>query len=203
MRYADDCNVYVGSQCAGERVMTSLERFLTKRLRLKVNREKSAVGRPWQRKFLGYGMSAHAEPKLKVGRGSVARLKAKLQRVFRWGRGSTLSRTIEKLTPVLRGWASYFRLVELKGELGSLDTWVRRKLRALIWRQWKRPRTRARELHRRGLSRSEAAKYADNGRGPWWNAGARHMSRAIPTRTLQRAGLVSVLQEHERLTRFA
>ena len=193
VRYADDCNVYVRSKAAGECTMASLERFLEKRLRLKVNREKSAVGRPWERKFLGYGISAHEEPKLMVGSGSVTRLKVKLRPVFRWGRGSTLPRTIEKLIPVLRGWAGYFRLVELKRDLERLDAWVRRKLRALLWRQWKTPRNRAKELRRRGLSRTEAALYADNGRGPWWNAGARHMNRAIPTRALQRAGLVSVL----------
>ena len=121
--------------------------------------------------------------------------------MFRWGRGSTLPRTIEKLVPVLRGWAGYFRLVELKRDLERLDAWVRRKLRALLWRQWKTPRNRAKELRRRGLSRTEAVLYADNGRGPWWNAGARHMNRAVPTRALQRAGLVSILQEHQRLMR--
>jgi RNA-directed DNA polymerase len=201
VRYADDCNVYVASAAAGERVMASLERFLEQRLRLKVNREKSAVARPWERKFLGYGISAHEEPRLKVGEGSIARFKANLRPVFRWGRGSTLPRTIEKLVPVLRGWAGYFRLVELKRDLERLDAWVRRKLRALLWRQWKTPRNRAKELRRRGLSRTEAVLYADNGRGPWWNAGARHMNRAVPTRALQRAGLVSILQEHQRLMR--
>ena len=199
VRYADDCNVYVKSKAAGERVLSSLERFLTTKLRLRVNRNKSAVAQPWERKFLGYSVTRQAAPRLKVAPESVQRLKAKLKLVFRWGRGTTLARTVEQLTPILRGWAGYFRLVEAKQDLEALDSWVRRQLRDLLWRQWKRPRTRALELRKRGLTRSEAAQYADNGRGPWWNAGARHMNRAVPIRTLRELGLVSIVAEHRRL----
>lgn len=199
VRYADDCNIYVRSQAAGERVMASLERFLWTRLRLRINRAKSAGARPWDRKFLGYTVTVDRHPKLKVAPQAVSRLKGKLRALFRQGRGRTLARTGQDLGPVLRGWVAYFRLVEVKASFEALDAWVRRKLRAILWRQWKRPRTRFRELRRRGLDASRAAASAYTGRGPWWNAGASHMHAAVPTRVLRALGLVSLLTEHPRL----
>ncbi len=199
VRYADDGNVYVRSRAAGERVMASLERFLKKRLRLRINRAKSAVARPWKRTFLGYGVTAHREAKLKVAPQSVQRLKAKLREVLRRGRGRSLSRVIEDLRPLIRGWVAYFRLSEVKGHFEVLDGWLRRKLRAILWRQWKRPRVRMKRLTALGLDRVRAWTSASNGRGPWWNAGAGHMHQAIPTRVLRGLGLVSFLDEHRRL----
>lgn len=199
VRYADDCNVYVQSEAAGKRVMASLERFLEKRLRLKVNRDKSAVARPWKRKFLGYSVTAHREPKLRVAPQSALRLQSSLRRILRRGRGRNLVSVIEELSQRLRGWVAYFRLVEVQRTLDKLDAWIRRKLRCILWRQWKRPRTRLKELRRRGLDMTRAATAAYNGRGPWWNAGARHMNQAVPTSMLRRMGLVSLLDEHRRL----
>jgi len=151
VRYADDSNVYVRSKGAGERVMTSLERFLAKRLRLKVNRDKSAVARPWQRKFLGYSVTSHLKPRLKVAPESLQRLKGKLRSVWRRGRGRSLASTIAELNPVLRGWVAYYRMVDTKGSFEALDAWARRKLRAILWRQWKRPGTRLKKLRQRGV----------------------------------------------------
>ncbi|HEY3174298.1 MAG TPA: group II intron maturase-specific domain-containing protein [Candidatus Polarisedimenticolia bacterium] len=131
--------------------MASLERFLEERLRLKVNRDKSAVGRPWERKFLGYSVTMHREPKLRVAPESVKRLKAKLRPILRRGRGRNLAGVAEELGPVLRGWVAYFRMVEVKVNFEELDAWVRRRMRCIVWRQWKRPRTRLTELQRRGL----------------------------------------------------
>jgi RNA-directed DNA polymerase len=151
-RYADDCNIYVRSRSAGERVLKSLTSFLERRLRLQVNAEKSAVARPWERKFLGYSLSWHRESRLRVAASSVQRLKAKLREIFRQGRGRNLSKLIEEaLTPLLRGWMNYFRLAEVKGIFEELDGWIRRKLRCLIWRQWKRPATRLQRLTQRGF----------------------------------------------------
>ena len=199
VRYADDCNVYVRSEAAGQRVMASLERFLRERLRLRVNREKSAVARPWKRKFLGYTVTWHRDPKLKVAPQSIQRLKAKLRPILRRGRGRSLAQVIEELGPILRGWAAYFRLAEVKGSFEELDAWLRRKLRCILWRQWKKPRTRAKKLRKLGLDADRAKISAYNGRGPWWNAGASHMNQAVPTRWLRRMGLVSLLEEHWRL----
>ena len=192
-RYADDCNVYVQSQRAGERVMESLTEFLEKKLKLKVNREKSAVDRPWKRKFLGYSMTAHTATRLKVAPESVKRLKEKIKGLFRSGRGRSLQRTIDALTPLLRGWSNYFRHVEVKGTFEELDGWIRRRLRCIIWRQWKRTYTRAGNLMKRGLTEERAWRSATNGRGPWWNAGASHMNHAFPKSYFDQLGLVSLL----------
>ena len=168
-RYADDCNIYVRSRSAGERVMKSITKFLERRLRLQVNVEKSAVARPWERKFLGYSLTWHRESRLKVAASSVQRLKEKLREIFRRGRGRNLGKLIEEeLTPLLRGWMNYFRLAEVKGVFDELDSWIRRKLRCLIWRQWKRSFARAKGLLRRGLKEVQAWESATNGRGPWW-----------------------------------
>lgn len=199
VRYADDCNVYVRSKAAGERVMASLEGFLAKRLRLKINREKSAVARPWERKFLGYSVTTHREPKLKIAPQSVQRFKTKLRVLLRRGRGRNLIAVIEELKPVLRGWVAYFKLTEVKVSLETLDQWLRRKLRAILWKQWKTWRTRLRELVKLGLDSKRAAASAGNGYGHWWNAGASHMHEAVPNSLLRRWGLVNVLQEHRRL----
>jgi RNA-directed DNA polymerase len=201
VRYADDCNVYVRSQAAGERVMASLEGFLTKRLRLKVNRDKSAVARPWDRTFLGYSFTVERDTKPKVARRSVQRLKDKLRGVFRAARGRRLKDTIETLVPIIRGWTAYYRLSRVVNVFEELDQWLRRKLRAALWRQWKRPRTRAHELQRRGLATDRARLSAYNGRGPWWNAGASHMNTAVPIPALRQLGLVSFVEEHRRLAR--
>jgi RNA-directed DNA polymerase len=194
-RYADDCNIYVRSRQAGERVMASVTEFLEKRLRLKVNLEKSAVARPWERKYLGYSMTGHKQPRLKVAGSSIKRLKAKVRVIFREGRGRSLSQVIKELNTLLRGWMQYFRLAEVKGIFEELDGWIRRKLRCLIWLQWKRPKTRAKELIKRGLEKLRAWKSAYNGRGSWWNAGASHLNEAFPKSYFDRLGLVSLLDQ--------
>jgi len=198
-RYADDCNIYVRSRSAGERVMKSITSFLERRLRLKVNVEKSAVARPWERKFLGYSLTWHRESRLKVAASSVKRLKEKLREIFRRGRGCNLGRLIEaELTPLLRGWMNYFRLAEVKGIFEELDGWIRRKLRCLIWRQWKRTLARAKGLMKRGLDEVQAWKSATNGRGPWWNAGASHMHATFPKSYFDRCGHLSLLEQRLR-----
>jgi RNA-directed DNA polymerase len=199
VRYADDCNVYVRSEEAGKRVMASLERFLDKRLRLKTNRDKSAVARPWERKFLGYTVTRHGKTRLTVAPQSIKRLKEKLRPILRRGRGRALVSVIEELGPVLRGWVGYYRMAEVKRRFEELDGWVRRKLRCILWKQWKRPKTRERQLRARGLDAARAKASAGNGRGPWWNAGASHMHVAVPNVLLRRLGLVSLLDEHGRL----
>ena len=199
VRYADDCNVYVRSRRAGERVLASLEGFLWSRLRLRVNRVKSGVDRPWRRTFLGYSVTWHKPPRLKVAARSVQRLRSKLRGLFRRGRGRSLGAVVGDLRLVLRGWVAYYRLAEVKGLFAALDGWIRRKLRRILWKQWKRPRTRFRELVARGLAPERARASVSNGRGPWWNAGASHMNQAVPTRVLRALGLVSLSDEHHRL----
>jgi RNA-directed DNA polymerase len=198
-RYADDCNIYVKSKRAGQRVLESITQFVAGRLKLKVNVEKSAVARPWKRKFLGYSMTFHKRPRLKVATTVVERLKAKLRQTFRAGRGRNIRNLAEELTPVLRGWVNYFRLVEVKGIFEELDGWLRRKLRCILWRQWKRPYRRAKNLMKYGLGEERAWRSATNGRGPWWNSGASHMNHCFPKRFFCQLGLVSLLDQLRKL----
>ena len=202
-RYADDCNIYVASKRAGERVMASTTKFLAERLKLTVNAAKSAVDRPWHRAFLGFSMTAHKEPRLRVAPKSVARFKGKLKDLLRQGRGRNIVRTVKDLTPVVRGWIGYFRLADAKGIFEDLDGWMRRKLRCVLWRQWKRPPTRKARLMQRGLTEERAQASASNGRGPWWNAGASHMNDAFRSAFFANLGLPSLQMEHRRLNRVS
>jgi RNA-directed DNA polymerase len=202
-RYADDCNIYVKSKAAGERVMESLTQFLAKRLRLRVNRDKSAVDRPWKRDFLGYSMTWHYQPRLKVASDSINKAKARIREVIRKGRGRSPRRVMEELTPLLRGWVNYFRLSTGKIAFEEMDGWIRRKLRSILWRQWKRPRTRAKKLMERGIDKGRAYTSAYNGRGPWWNAGASHMNAAFPTKWFAQQGLLSLLTESQRFANLS
>jgi RNA-directed DNA polymerase len=200
-RYADDCNVYVRSQKAGERVLASLTRFISGRLKLKVNAVKSAVAEPWRRKFLGYSMTWHQKPKLRIATPSLKRLEVRVRELLRGARGQSVSRTIEQLNPLLRGWAAYFKLAEAKRAVEELDGWIRRKLRCVLWRQWKRVHTRARMLMKNGLTEERAWRSAGNQRGPWFNAGASHMNAAFPKSWFDSLGLVSLLDTVRRLQR--
>lgn len=194
-RYADDCNIYVSSQRSGERVLASVSRYVEEKLKLKVNTQKSAVDRPWRRSFLGYSFTHHRNPKIRVPAKSVKRFRQKLKELFRMGRGRNLRRFInETLNPVLRGWINYFRLSETKGFAEELDGWVRRRLRLILWRQWKRWRTRYKRLVVRGLAEARAHKSAGNGRGAWWNSGASHMNDAFRKKYFDQLGLVNLLE---------
>ncbi|MGK4342168.1 group II intron reverse transcriptase/maturase [Ectopseudomonas oleovorans] len=203
VRYADDANVYVRSRQAGERVLASLERFLEQRLRLRLNRAKSQVIRPWRSSYLGYGMTVHRQPKLRIAGSSLQRLRERVKSLLRARRGSQLTWLIERLNPVLRGWSSYFKLSQSKRPVEELDGWVRRLLRNVLWRHWKRPVTRARNLMRLGLPEERVWKSATNGRGPWWNAGALHLRQALPKKRWDALGLVSILDTITRLSRMA
>ncbi len=192
-RYADDCNIYVRSRQAGERVMASVTTFLERKLRLMVNKSKSTVDRPWKLKILGYSMTWNKKPRLRVAEQSMKRLKDKLREQFRSGRGRNIGKIIEELSTVLRGWVHYFKLCEVKTHFEELDQWIRRKLRCILWRQWKRVHTRGRKLMNRGLEEARAWQSATNGRGAWWNAGASHMNEAYTKFDFTRMGLLSLL----------
>jgi group II intron reverse transcriptase/maturase len=202
-RYADDCNIYVGSERAGMGLLHSLTGFLDERLKLKVNGAKSAVARPWQRKFLGYSMTWHQRPKLRIAAVSLGKLTEKVKALLRRARGRNLQTTIQMLNPVLRGWAAYFKLAETKRALEERDGWIRHKLRCILWRQWKRSYARARNLMQRGLTEARAWRSACNQRGPWWNAGASHMNAAFPKSWFDHLGLVSLLDTVQRLQRIS
>ncbi len=195
-RYADDCNVYVKSRRAGQRVFESITRFVEEKLKLKVNRDKSAVARAHQRKFLGYSFTWHEKPKIRVPKESVKRLREYLKTIFRKGNGRNLQKFITgDLNPILRGWINYFRLAEVKIFAEDIDGWVRRRLRLILWKQWKRPWTRRKRLMEAGLSEERAVMSAFNRRGSWWNSGASHMNDAFRKKFFDRLGLVAMLDE--------
>ncbi|MBU1619646.1 MAG: group II intron reverse transcriptase/maturase [Gammaproteobacteria bacterium] len=195
-RYADDCNIYVSSQKAGEHLLKDISEFLEKTLKLQVNMQKSAVARPWERKFLGYSFTRHKVVRLKIAPSSMVRLKDKIRSLTTRNGSKSVTKAISELTPALRGWISYFRLTEVKGVLEELDGWIRRKLRCLYWRQWKRPFTRAKQLMKAGLDEVRAWASACNQRGAWWNSGASHMNQALKKSWFDRLGLVSLLECH-------
>ncbi len=195
VRYADDCNIYVRSKVAGERVLASIKGFLSNVLKLKLNDAKSAVDRPWNRSFLGYSFTINREAKLKPPKESVKRFKAKVKRLMRIGRGRNLAKFISlDLNPVVRGWGQYYRQSEVKLVFKDLDGWIRRRLRCMKWRQSKRPWTRRKMLMRRGLSEERASLSAYNGRGPWWNSGAGHMNAAFPKSYFANLNLVTLAE---------
>lgn len=195
-RYADDCNVYVKSKRAGQRVLKSIAKFVEKKLKLRVNRDKSAVARPHRRKFLGYSFTWHKRPRIRVPKESVKRLRAYLKTIFRRGTGRNLRKFIsEDLNPVYRGWINYFRLAEVKTFAEDIDKWIRRRLRLILWKHWKRPWTRRKRLIQAGLSEERAVTSAFNRRGSWWNSGASHMNAAFRKKFFDSLGLVSMLDE--------
>ena len=195
-RYADDCTIYVASRRAGERVLQSITEFIEGRLKLKVNHAKSAVDRPWKRTFLGFSFSWHKQPRIRLPQETQKQFRQKLKSLFRRGRGSNMSRFIQaELNPTLRGWLNYFRLAETKGYAEDLDGWIRRRLRCILWRQWKRGKTRYRHLCKRGLTESRARKSAYNGKGAWWNSGASHMNDVFRKCDFDKLGLFSLLDE--------
>jgi RNA-directed DNA polymerase len=180
-RYADDCNIYVFSRRAGERVMASVTRFLTTRLKLKVNESKSAVARPWERKFLGFSFTHHLKPKRRIAPQALERFKEKIRELTRRTRGISLEQLATQLSRYLQGWRGYFGACETPSVLRALDSWVHRRLRAFVWKQWRRGRTRFAELRQRHVSRDLAATAAGSCHGPWRLSKSPALHRAFPT----------------------
>jgi RNA-directed DNA polymerase len=194
-RYADDTKVYVRSQQAGGRVMASLTRFVEGRLRLKVNRTKSCVDRPWNCPFLGYTVTNHLQPRLKPAPASVHRAKERIRQITHRGRGRNLRVVISEINRFTRGWVDYYRLSKVPHQFDLLDQWLRRRLRKILWEQWRKPKTRCRKLIALGLEAARARQATATGRGAWWNAGASHMHAAVTNRVLADWGLRTLLDQ--------
>ena len=200
-RYADDGNVYVRSRRAGERVMESLTRFLEGRMRLTVNRTKSAVDRPWKRTFLGYTVTTHFSPRVKPAPASLTRAKDRIRHITHAGRGRNSRTVIDEVNRFTRGWVGYCRLATVTDPFDTLDQWIRRRLRKILWEQWKKPKTRCRKMVALGLEAARARKATATGRGAWWNAGASHMHAAVNNRLLAVWGLLNLLTQLRDLQR--
>jgi len=192
VRYADDCNIYVRSQRAGERVMTSIERFLANRLKLKVNKAKSAVAKPSVRKFLGFSFTRGEQPRRRIAPQALARFKSRVQELTRRTRGASPKQIVKELSGYLVGWRGYFGFCQTPSVLRALDQWLRRRLRAIVWKQWKRGTTRFAELRRRGVGRDLAAQSAGSPHGPWRLSNSPALTVALPTAFLGSLGLPSL-----------
>jgi RNA-directed DNA polymerase len=188
-RYADDCNIVVGSERAGRRVMASVARFIEDSLRLTVNARKSAVDRPWERKFLGFTVSRKGA-RLKVADKAIEGLKQRVRALTRRTRGRRIVDIVAELRDTLLGWKAYFGIAEVLSPLRDLDKWIRRKLRCYHWKQW--GRAGYRELRRRGVSRQDAWHTAKSAHGPWRLSKTPALALALPARYFERLGLPSL-----------
>ena len=200
-RYADDCNVYVRSEKAAKRVMASVTTFLQNKLKLRVNRGKSKVARPWEHKFLGYTVTAEKRPRHKVSAASIKGIKGRIRQITKRGRGRNIRAVIGQISTYLRGWIGYYRLNDVKWIFKALDRWIRRRLRKILWQQGKTPRTRAKKLRSLGLSAEAANKGAYSRRGPWRNAATPAMHEAVTNERLAQWGLISLFEMQRCLTR--
>jgi len=189
VRYADDCNIYVRSRRAGERVMAGITRYLARKLKLNVNAEKSAVARPWERKFLGFSFTMNREPKRRLAPQSVERFKQRIREITRRTRQTKLRRIVEDLRQYLTGWLGYFGYCQTPSVLEELDSWVRRRLRCLAWKQLKRGKARFAALRRRGVGKDLAAQTAGSPHGPWRISRSPALSFAFPNASFDALGL--------------
>jgi RNA-directed DNA polymerase len=188
-RYADDCNIYVRSERAGQRVMASVTLFITRKLKLKVNEAKSAVARPWERKFLGFSFTGGREPKRRIAPKARQRFKHRVRKLTRRTRGVSLRTMIQQLAEYLRGWRGYFSFCQTPSVLRDLDSWIRRRLRCVQWKQWKRGRRRFAELRRLGVRKDLAAQTAGSPHGPWRISRSPALSFAMPDAFFAALGL--------------
>jgi RNA-directed DNA polymerase len=191
-RYADDCNIYVRSRRAGQRVMESITRFITTKLRLKVNQSKSAVARPWERKFLGFSFTNGREPKRRIAPKALDRFKERVRELTRRTRGVSLETMVGHLARYLDGWRGYFGFCQTSSVLRDLDSWIRRRLRCVAWKQWKRGKRRFAELRQRQVGKDLAAQTAGSPHGPWRISRSPALSFALPNALWKSLGLPSL-----------
>jgi len=194
VRYADDCNIFVASKRAGERVMESVTRFVEGKLKLKVNRGKSAVDRPWKRKFLGFSFLSDQEATIRLAPKTLERFKERVRAITSRSRPVSMEQRIQELNRYITGWIGYFRIAAAKNHCESLDQWIRRRLRMCLWKQWKRVRTRYRELRALGVPEYYVHIMANSRRGPWEMS--RNLNNALDTRYWQAQGLRSLLDRY-------
>jgi RNA-directed DNA polymerase len=195
VRYADDCNIYVRSERAGQRVMESITQFITQKLKLKVNEAKSAVARPQERKFLGFSFTAGPEVKRAIAPKALDRFKQRIREITRRAKGVSMETTMEELAPYMRGWRSYFGFCETPEVLIGLTRWVRLRLRAALWRQWKTPRRRRATLRKLGVLEPLAGSTAVSSRGPWHLARTRALCVGLSNAHFKSLGLPSLFEE--------
>ncbi len=197
VRYADDCNIYIKSKKAGNRVMSGIVTFIETKLKLKVNRGKSAVDRPWKRKFLGFSFTSTREPKIRISKESIKRVKQKIRELTSRKAPIPMKDRIEKLNQYLIGWCGYYALADTASHFKDFDKWLRRRLRMCLWKQWKTPKTRIRKLIGLGVNFHKAYEWGNTRKGFWRIAKSPILHRTLGNAFWQNQGLKSLYQRYE------
>ena len=198
-RYADDLNVYVKSRRAGERVVDNIRQFVEKKLKLKVNMQKSAVDRPWKRKFLGFSFTSNTEPKIRLAPKTKERFKEKIRELTSRSKSQSMSNRIKKLNTFLIGWIGYYKLVDTRTVIQSFDEWVRRRIRMCYLKQWKKPKTKKKKLVALGVSPDWATRISGSRKGYWRLALTPQVNKALGITFLQNQGLKSLVLQYDKL----
>lgn len=197
VRFADDCNIYTKSRKAGKRVMDSVTLFIETVLKLKVNREKSAVDRPWKRKFLGFSFTIHKDPKIRISNQSIKRLKGKIRELTSRSKSISMEKRIEELNKYLVGWCGYYALADTPSKFKEFDEWIRRRLRMIEWKQWKRPRTRVRKLIGLGVSEAKAYEWGNSRKRYWRISHSPILHKTLDLSYWKSQGLKSQYERYE------
>lgn len=203
VRYADDCNIYVKSKRAGERTLASIQRFIEGKLRLKVNEKKSAVDRPWKRKFLGFSFTPTKEPKIRIAKASIHRMKEKIRKITSRKRPYPMEYRIQRLNQYLIGWCGYFALADTKAIFGSLDKWIRRRLRMCLWKNWKNPKAKIRNLMKLGVPKGKAYEWGNSRKGHWRISNSPILHKALGNTYWYSQGLKSLQGRYETLRQLS
>lgn len=199
VRYADDCNIYVRSRRAGVRVRESITQFIEKKLKLKVNEEKSAVDRPWKRKFLGFSFTFHKDPKIRIAKESIKRFKQRIRQLTSRRKSVNMERRVAKLNQYLIGWLGYYQLAETPSVFRSLDSWIRRRLRMIRWKEWKKVKTKHNNLMKLGIKKDKAWEWANSRKAYWRIANSPILHRALGDQYWVAQGLKSLLRRYQTL----
>jgi len=196
-RYADDCNIYVKSRSAGNRVMKSIKKFIETKLKLKVNETKSAVDRPWKRKFLGFSFyTKENEVRIRIHEKSIKRFKEKIREITNRNKGISMEYRIRRLNQITTGWVNYFGLADAKGIMKALDEWIRRRLRACIWKQWKKIKTKYDNLLKLGVEKQKAWAYANTRKGYWRISNSQILNMTLTNKYFEDIGYRSLSKRY-------
>lgn len=199
VRYADDCNIYVKSRRAGERVMAGVKRFVEERLKLKVNTKKSAVDRPWKRKFLGFSFTIHKEPKITIAPKTKKRFKDKIRELTSRSKSQSMNKRIKKINTYIVGWVGYYRLADTKSVFQTFDEWLRRRLRMCYLKQWKKPKTKKRNLVSLGIASEWASLISSSRKGHWRLSKTPQINKALGLAFWRKQGLRSLVERYNEL----
>lgn len=199
VRYADDCNIYVKTPKAGNRVMKSVTSFIEGKLKLKVNTSKSAVDRPWKRKFLGFSFTSHKEPKVRIAKASINRMKDKIRDITSRSKPYSMEKRIEKLNQYLTGWCGYFALADTPSVFKDLESWIRRRLRMCMWKDWKKPSTKVRRLIGMSIPKGKAYEWGNSRKSYWRISNSPVLHRALGNSYWSSQGLKSLIARYETL----